>query len=109
MIGIIWYYKNKDQAFEQLKKIQQGYEHIFIKTQIVRTDNNASLYCVNGDFWRVCPVPPLGRIRGHRCNISYIERGTPEEIIATFIRPCLTVYPYSAFNYYGGPTDGIDS
>jgi len=107
MIGIIWYYENKDQAFELLKKMQRGYENLNIGTKIRATKTNIALYCDNEDIWRIYPARSSGK--GHRCNISYIEYGTPKEIIATLIRPCTTAYPYSAFNYYGGPTDGIDS
>ena len=70
MIGIIWYYENKDQAVELLKKIQRGYENLNIGTKIRATKTNIALYCDNEDIWRIYPVRSSGR--GHKCNISYI-------------------------------------
>ena len=39
--------------------------------------------------------------RGHRCNVSYIERSIPEDVVQYIIKPCTTAFPYNAYNYYG--------
>lgn len=108
MIGIIWYYTDIKQALEQLKIIQRYYEYINIKSRGVATSTRPTLYFDNDDIWRVCRAnKENAKIQG-RCNISYIEYGTPTEIITDVIRPSTKAYPFSAFNYYGGPSDGIN-
>lgn len=105
MKGIVWY-KDKTEGFEKLKEIQQQYEKMLYKTTQIKSINNSfEMQCENGDFWIACPARDC--FRGHKCNISYIQRGIPENVISTIIRPSTVAYPYQAFKYWGDKEDEL--
>lgn len=98
MIGIVWYNKLLDGQ-EKLKQIVQDYEKINVNTiQYILGSNNNKVSFDNGDTWYACPAKE--NQRGHRCNISYIDRTIDPEIIANVIKPITKMPPYAAFKYY---------
>lgn len=96
MKGIVWY-KDKVQGLEKMKEIQQQYEKLRVETYV--TDGGFMIHCENGDYWKGCPARDAAR--GNKCNVSYIQRGIPEDVISTIIYPCTIALPYQAFRYWG--------
>lgn len=97
MTGIIWYYSNKGVGLNKLKDIMCEYVRIGIEPKDVKTDR---VIFENGDCWSVAPAKDC--CRGRACNVAYIERRTPDEIIDYIIMPAIKSFPYRAYNYYGG-------
>lgn len=98
MKGIIWYYSKKEKGIKQLEKIARKYRLLGIDVDTRVTSQNVSIYCENGDIWRI--VPCRESQRAQACNIGYIEYGTPKDVIEQLIMPCIKSYPYTAYNYY---------
>lgn len=95
MKGIVWYYTKKEVGLAKLENIIEEYRRMRINI-IHRTMDYVEFD--NQDIWQICSVQD--RSRGHACNISLIERGTPEDLINIIIKPCTKAFPYRAFNYY---------
>lgn len=101
MKGIVWY-KNKDVGFEKMKQIMQGYELQGvkpIKTYPCNPKDQISIAYENGDYWKC--ILAQGNARGHKSNISIIERCIDKELFCNIILPQTLPYPYKAFDFYG--------
>lgn len=101
MRGIVWY-KNKDVGFEKMKQIMQGYELQGvkpIKTYPCNPKDQISVAYENGDYWKC--ILAQGNARGHKSNISIIERCIDKELFCNIILPQTLPYPYKAFDFYG--------
>lgn len=63
------------------------------------TSHSATIYFKNGDIWTMANAKDSAR--GHCCNVSYIQRSIPIDIVEQIIKPCTKAFPYRAYNYYG--------
>ena len=100
MKGIIWRKSSDSQAAEILfEQIIMNYECIGITGKTIKSKDFMRFKADNGDCWEVL----AGResFRGKKCNISYIERGIPKEVIYNIIIPCTAAYPFRAITYFG--------
>lgn len=103
MRGIIWYWENKGDAQELLEDMIEKYERMGVKLSPSRsayrqTKDTLTVEFENGDRWDVFRATESRR--GHKCNISYISRLIPEEVVHVLIIPCTMSYPYHAINYW---------
>lgn len=64
----------------------------------MKTKYELQAYFTNGDFWRAIAVANCGR--GRKCNIAYIDDTIDSQIVDTVIKPCVTLGPYCAYNYF---------
>lgn len=97
MYGIVWYY-NKEIGKKQLKKIAKEYlDNKINYNRIIQFPT--SIIFENGDTWKLLPANDCSR--GHKCNISFIERCISIEKFNIFIRPATIGEPYRAYNFYG--------
>ena len=83
----------------RLEDLVNEYKRLDIGVTKSRINSN-TLYVEfsNGDTWEV--VATSDRSRGRACNVSLIEKCTPEEIVNQVILPCTKNSPYRAYNYY---------
>ena len=101
MRGIIWYgHDNRDNATIQINRIKRAYAHSIWDREkhfgwnLYKTDeenineviekeltsfSEHYVKFINGDEWRI--VPASENMRGHSCNISYIDRTIPQDIV----------------------------
>lgn len=87
----------------QLLKIEKQYNLFHIETKRrVMSSSGSWIEFENGDLWRVCTSLAS---RAYKCNIAYIERSVPEEVVNQIIKPQVMAYPYQAFNYFWGDED----
>ena len=109
MKGIIWYnLENKEKAIQQLNIIKKKYLRLLAKTEqdtfkniILQEKMSSKTWLVvfsNNDCWKI--VPALDNCKGEACNISYIDKSIPLDIVNTIIIPCTKAIPYQAFKYY---------
>lgn len=103
MRGIIWYWENREEAQELLEEMVEEYKYMDVKLSPFRsayrqTKDSLTAEFENGDKWDVFRATDCRR--GHKCNISYISRLIPEEVVNVIIMPCTTGYPYHAINYW---------
>jgi len=106
MDGIIWYWRNYNQAKDILRGMLDKYKEQGINPSIKYThpiqEMRREMFVAldNGDRWRVIQVNP--QTRGMKCNISYISYSIPEEMVNNIIKPCTIdyYYPYRGFNYW---------
>lgn len=99
MRAAIWA-NDRKTGDNQLLKIERQYNLFHIKTKRkVISSNGSWIEFENGDLWRVCTSLAL---RAYKCNIAYIERNVPEEVVNQIIKPQVMAYPYQAFNYFYG-------
>lgn len=98
MYGIVWY-QNREEGKKQLQKIVDDYlnKKNINYNKIIQFP--ISVIFENGDIWKLLKVGDSSR--GHRCNVSFIERCISVEDFNTFIRPVTTLSPYNAYNFYG--------
>lgn len=99
MKAVVWYNNNIETAKEFIKMQINRYKFARIEGRVVESKDYLRFYADNGDFWQT--MPSRESSRGVKCNISYIERGIPEEIINCVIKPCTRAEPYNAIDYYG--------
>ena len=98
MKAIVWYDKHIETAKEFIKTQISRYKIMGIEVQIIESKNFFRFNAENGDLWQTAPVRESSR--GIKCNISYVEKGIPEELINRIIKPCTTAYPHNAITYY---------
>lgn len=98
MRAVVWYDQHPETAKEFIKMQINRYKFIGIEGRIVESKNSLRFYADNDDFWQTAPSHESSR--GIKCNISYIEKCIPEEIINCVIKPCTVAYPYNAIAYY---------
>lgn len=94
MIGIVWG-KTKERAIEELEKIKKNYIHR--KTDIIKKGKDY-FEAQNGDVWRAVKADEY--VRGYKCNISYIDKSIPQDIVRTNVIYSTMLYPYQAFKYF---------
>jgi hypothetical protein len=100
MKGIIWKKSSDSQAAEILfEQIIMNYEFIGINGRTIKSKDFMRFEADNGDYWEV--LSGRESFRGKKCNISYIERGIPEEVVHNIILPCTVAYPFRAVTYFG--------
>ncbi len=100
MKGIIWRKSSESEAAEILfEQIIMNYDFIGIGGQTIKSKDFMRFKADNGDYWEVLSVRES--FRGKKCNISYIERGIPREIVYNIILPCTVAYPFRAITYFG--------
>lgn len=100
MKGIIWRNYSNSQAAEILfEQIIMNYEFIGINGKTTKTKDFMRFEANNGDCWEVLSWHES--FRGKKCNISYIEKGIPREIVNNIILPCTVAYPFRAVTYFG--------
>ena len=98
MKGIVWY-NNFKIGLEKITDIKNKYIKYGIEINTERrTSYSTTIYFENGDIWMI--VPAKENSKGYSCNVSYIERDIPKDIIECVIRPCTKAFPYQAYNYY---------
>ena len=51
-----------------------------------------------GDCWKAVKTNDFAR--GYCCNISYIDKTIPENIVNEIIIPATKCYPYQGFKYF---------
>lgn len=95
MIGIVWG-STQQIANEKLEEVKNNYLS-FGNNPVVEVEK-CYFETQNGDVWRALAAIDLAR--GYRCNISYIDKQIPQEIVETIIYPSTTAGPYQAYNYY---------
>ena len=106
MKAVVWYNNNIETAKEFIKTHIQKYELRGIKGRVVESKNFLRFYADNGDYWETRPAYESSR--GVKCNISYIERGVPEDFINCVIRPCTIAFPFNAIDYYGNSEEDFE-
>lgn len=100
MKGIIWRNSNDSENAERLfDQLITNYEFIGITGKIIKNKLRMSFYAGNGDTWEV--ISAVESFHGKRCNISYIERGIPDDVVQNIIIPCTTALPFRAITYFG--------
>lgn len=100
MRGIIWYYSDVGAGMARFQKLVDEYDRVGIANHGGRVwSEGASIEFDNGDFWVMCSSKTSAR--GHACNVSLIERCTPEDVVRYKILPTLKSPPYQAYMYYG--------
>ena len=53
----------------------------------------------NGDNWIV--IKATGdNVRSHSCNVAYIDRMIPDNVVEAIIMPTIKASPYQAYRYY---------
>lgn len=79
MKGIVWY-NYLESGLHKIAEIAKEYErcNIPLRKHTVTT-HTVTLYYENGDEWRVARASDSAR--GSACNISYIERSIPIELV----------------------------
>ena len=98
MNGIV-YYKKIEDGIKQLSKIAQDYKNIGIKSiKTITTSTRVGVDFENGDKWRIAPGTESWK--GQTCNIAYIDRLIPDDIVDKIIMPTITEAPYQAYRYY---------
>ena len=99
MIGIVWG-STFEHALNKIKEIEKSYERYRTSNLISKRESKHSYELIyeNGDKWLACPAAESQR--GHKCNISYIDRNIPTDFIVTIIIPSTVAGPYQAINYY---------
>ena len=96
--GIV-YYKKIEDGIKQISKIAQDYKNIGIKiTKTITTSTRVGFDFENGDEWRI--APGVESSRGCACNIAYIDRMIPDDIVEKVIMPTIKAFPYQAYSYY---------
>ena len=100
MEGIIWYNPlYKDEAEQVYLEIKDYYS----KWDKIRRDkhsiNDTHFITDDGDVWSL--VPAKENARGRACNVSYIQRSIPAEIIETIIMPATKSQPWQAHRFFG--------
>ncbi len=101
MKGIVWY-KNRDIGFEKMRQIMEGYEMMQIgieNSDLYQSKDQISVKYTNGDIWKC--VPARESMRGHRTNISLVERTIDEKFLREVILPTTYMPPYKACDFYG--------
>lgn len=97
MKGIIWYYKDREKAIDKFMILVDNYKKMGIKGDIIYNSKECFIKLNNGDFWSIVSAENgLGR----RSNIALIEKRIPQDLIDTIIKPCNTLIPYTAYNYW---------
>ena len=78
--GIIWAY-DRESGNEQLMEIKRNYQLLNIQPIKERISKISYSFIAfeNGDTWK--SVYAAESARGHRANISYIDRRVPEDIV----------------------------
>jgi hypothetical protein len=100
MKGVIWRKSSESEAAEILfEQIIMNYDFMGIGGQTRKTKDSMRFKADNGDYWEV--LPARESFRGKKCNISYIERGIPRDIVYNIILPCTVAYPFRAVTYFG--------
>jgi hypothetical protein len=100
MRGIV-YCSSFERGVQQLEQIIRDYEAMGITYDFRnyrRGITTCSVEFINGDYWKV--VTASDRARGNYCNIAYIDRNIPTDIIETVIMPTIKRKPYQAYHYY---------
>ena len=98
MKAVVWYNQQPETAKQFIKTQITRYKIMGIEGHIMETEKFLRFYADNGDLWQT--APSYESSRGIKCNISYVEKGVPEEFINRVIKPCTTAYPYNAITYY---------
>lgn len=100
MKGIIWRNSSESEAAEILfEQIIMNYDFMGIGGQTRQSKDFMRFKADNGDCWEV--LSARESFRGKKCNISYIERGIPREVVYNIILPCTVAYPFRAVTYFG--------
>ena len=98
MRGIIWAdSKTNPEGPEQFLKIYKNYQQLHIK---LVSQKKMMMIFENNDIWEL-RYASKNAPRGLRCNIAYIHRNIPEEILYEDILPTVIRKPYCGINYYG--------
>lgn len=100
MIGIVFYGSHFINGNEQLEEIIKKYTQM--KIGIIKNVYNhygSWVKFENGDVWRVIKANKMNR--GYRCNIAYVERCIDYDIYNCTVKPCVTLLPFSAINFWG--------
>lgn len=98
MKGIVWY-KIKSFGKVKFEEIISYYRTLKIEINKFQVrDDEARVYFKNGDIWYLIKAE-TGRCLG-RCNVSYIDENIDLEYIEAVIKPCTSLLPYTAYNYY---------
>lgn len=94
MTGIIWG-RTQDRANEEFEKVKNEYlTHGKVLTYIKKD----SFETQDGDCWKAVKANDFAR--GYCCNISYIDKTIPENIINEIIVPATKCYLYQGFKYF---------
>ena len=101
MKGLIWG-STIISAKEKLAEIENRYELMGIPV-ISKRENAHDIQIIfkNGDIWKA--IQAYESARGHRVNISYVDRKIDPEFVDVIIRHCTTALPYNSITYYGEP------
>ena len=98
MKAIVWYDQHLETAKEFIKMQIERYKLMGIEGRVIGNKNFLHFYAENGDVWQTAPSRESSC--GIKCNISYVEKGIPEDFINRVIKHCTTAYPYNAITYY---------
>ena len=71
---------------------------IIPKREVI-TKHNAWVEFENGDYWVACGQ--VESARGHKANISYVDRAINKEFFNTVIKYCTIGFPYRGFLFFG--------
>lgn len=94
MIGTIWG-RTQERACKELEIIKNRY---LTYGEILTEIKKNSFKTQSGDYW--VAVKTNEYARGYRCNISYIDKTIPEDIVNEIVIPATKAYPYRGFEYF---------
>jgi hypothetical protein len=101
MKGLVWG-STSIIAKEKLTEIEACYE--LLKIPIIKKRENrhsTEILFENGDIWKTATAHESAR--GHKVNISYVDRKIDPEFVDVVIKHCTTALPYNSITYYGEP------
>ena len=98
MKGIIWG-KTTKSANQQFEIILQNYERMGIECiKCINSIIRREAIFENGDFWLAISGNEISR--GHKCDVSYIDREIESRVVCEVIEPCTCGNLFSAKNYF---------
>ena len=73
-------------------------DNIILQEKIFNAGKNYVIVFKNQDVWSI--IPARTNAKGNACNISYIDRNIPQELVRTIIKPATKAIPFQGYLYY---------
>lgn len=99
MKGIVWG-ADRETCGRKLKQLIEDYA-LYWNVNPIKTIMTQNIYRVefeNGDKWQAMVARESAR--GHRCNISLVDRNIDYDFTSNIIEHCTTAGPFNAIRYY---------
>lgn len=94
MTGIVWG-RTQERANEELERVKDQY---LANGRVLTSIKKDSFQTQEGDYWKAVKANDFAR--GYLCNISYIDKTIPEDIINEIVVPATRSYPFQGLNYF---------